>query len=215
MKTVLFHGPSGCGKDSQVDLLVQNFGFEKIATGEMFRSMYDLGDFEGKKAHDSWGRGLFVPNDLTYSLLSKWMKKYDLEKNWAFVSVVRDFGQIPLFDNLLAEYNRKLDAFVHFKLSEEAAIERMSLRWICTNCNRIYHEKYKKEKVDGYCDFCGMKLTQREDDMPEKIKSRLAEYNRTIQPILDEYKKRGILIEVDASPSIEEIQKDIITKLNL
>jgi adenylate kinase len=60
-----------------------------------------------------------------------------------------------------------------------------------------------------------MKLVQREDDRPERIKSRLEEYNRTIQPILDEYRNRGILIEIDASPSIEEIHKEIITKLNL
>ncbi|MBU1119847.1 nucleoside monophosphate kinase [Patescibacteria group bacterium] len=215
MKTILFHGPSGCGKDTQVDRLVQNYGFEKIATGEMFREMNDVGDVEGLKAHDYWGRGLFVPNELTYSMLSKWVKKYNSEKDWAFVSVVREVGQIGLFDTLLGEFDKKLDAFVHFRLSEEAAVERMSLRWVCPNCNKIYHEKYLKEKVSGYCDVCGMKLVKREDDMPEKIKSRLREYNRTIQPILDEYRNRGILIEIDASPSIEEIQREIITKLNL
>jgi len=215
MKTILFHGPSGCGKDTQVDLLVKNYGFEKIGTGEMFRAMNEIGDIDGIKAHDYWGKGLFVPNELTYSMLSKWMKKYNSEKDWAFVSVVREYGQIALFDNLLKESGRNLDAFMHFKLSEEAAIERMALRWVCPNCNQIYHEKYKKERVQGFCDACGIKLTQREDDKPERIKSRLKEYNRTIQPILDEYKSRGILIEIDASPSIEEIQKEIITKLNL
>lgn len=215
MKTILFHGPSGCGKDTQVDLLNQNYSFEKIGTGEMFRAMYDMGDLEGLKAYSYWSKGLFVPNELTYSMLSKWIKKYNLEKDWAFVSVVREYGQIILFDNILSEFNRNLDAFVHFKLSEEAAIERMSLRWVCPNCNQIYHEKYKKERIQGFCDACGMRLTQREDDQPERIKSRLEEYNRTIQPILDEYKNRGILIEIDASPSIEEIQKEIIAKLNL
>lgn len=215
MKTILFHGPSGCGKDTQVDFLVQNYGFEKIGTGEMFRTMHDMGDIEGLKAYSYWSKGLFVPNELTYSMLSKWMKKYSVEKDWAFVSVVREYGQISLFDSLLKESSRNLDAFLHFKLSEESAIERMSLRWVCPNCNQIYHEKYKKERIQGFCDACGMRLIQREDDKPERIKSRLEEYNRTIQPILDEYRNRGILIEIDASPSIEEIQKEIITKLNL
>lgn len=215
MKTILFHGPSGCGKDTQVDLLTQNYGFEKIGTGEMFRTMYDIGDVDGLKAHNYWGKGLFVPNELTYGMLSKWMKKYNSENDWAFVSVVRELGQIELFDNLLNEFNRKLDTFVHFKLSEEVAIERMSLRWICPNCNQIYHEIYKKERIQGFCDTCGMRLIQREDDQPERIKSRLKEYNRTIQPILEEYRNRGILVEIDASPSIEEIYKEIITKLNL
>lgn len=215
MKTFLFHGPSGCGKDTQVDLLVEKFGFEKIGTGEMFRDMYSNGDIEGIKAHEYWYKGIFVPNELTYAMLSKWLKDFDLTKDWAFVSVVRDIGQVPLFDNLLSEYNRNLDAFIHFKLSEEAAIERMSLRWVCPNCNKTYHEKYKQEQIKGYCDDCGMKLVQREDDQPARIKSRLEEYNRTIAPILEEYKRRNLLIEIDASPSIDVIHQEIITKLNL
>jgi adenylate kinase len=215
MKTILLHGPSGCGKDTQADLLAQNYGFEKIVTGEMFRTMYDMADIDGIKAHETWGKGLFVPDDITYRMLPRWLTRFDTSKDWIFVSVVRSQGQIALFDNLLKESNRNLDAFVHFKLSEAAAIERMALRWVCPNCNQIYHEKYKKERIQGFCDACGMKLVQREDDRPERIKSRLEEYNRTIQPILDEYRNRGILIEIDASPSIEEIHKEIITKLNL
>lgn len=215
MKTFLFHGPSGCGKDTQVDLLVEKYNFEKIGTGEMFRTMYSNGDIDGIKAHEYWYKGMFVPNELTYSMLSKWLQKFNQEKDWAFVSVVREAGQMELFDTLLKEYNRKLDAFIHFKLSEEAAIERMSLRWVCPNCDKTYHEKYKQEQIKGYCDDCGAKLIQREDDQPERIKNRLQEYNRTIAPILEEYRRRGILVEIDASPSIEEINKEIIAKLNL
>lgn len=215
MKTILFHGPSGCGKDTQVDLLVQKYGFENIGTGEMFRRLYAEGDINGIKAHEYWYKGQFVPNELTYSMLAQWVNRFDQKKDWAFVSVVRDPGQITLFDGILSEVNRKIDYFVHFRLSEEIAIERMSLRWICPNCDRTYHEKYKKEKVSGFCDNCGMKLEQREDDKPERIKSRLMEYNKTIAPILEEYRKRGILVEIDASPSIEEIHKELLAKLSL
>ncbi len=215
MKTFLFHGPSGCGKDTQVDFLVEKFTFQKIGTGEMFRKMYECGDKDGIKAHDFWAKGLFVPNELTYSMLSKWVEQFDSTKDWAFVSVVREIGQIPLFDDILAQLGRKLDVFVHFKLTEETAIERMSLRRVCQSCEATYHEKYKPEREQGVCDKCGSVLVQREDDKPEKIKSRLEEYNRTILPILSEYRRRGILLEVDASPSIEVIHQDIIAKLNL
>jgi adenylate kinase len=148
-------------------------------------------------------------------MLNRWIKRFDTTKSWAFVSVVRDVGQIPLFDDLLVKNNRTLNAFVHFLLSEEAAIERMSLRKICPNCDRTYHEKYKPEKVKGYCDKCGTKLVQREDDQPEKIKIRLNEYNQAIGPIVETYKNRGILIEIDASPSIEEIHTQLVQKLGL
>jgi adenylate kinase len=215
MKTILFHGPSGCGKDTQVELLVKNFNFENIGTGEMFRRMYSQGDLDAIKAHEFWSKGRFVPNELTYKMLKNWVKQFNQDKNWAFVSVVRDPGQIPLFEEVLKDSNKELDHYVHFTLSEEAAIERMSLRWICPNCDATYHEKYKQESVKGYCDKCGTKLVQRVDDQPERIKMRLMEYNRTIEPILKHYKDKGILIEIDASPSIEEIHKEVVEKLGL
>ena len=215
MKTILFHGPSGCGKDTQVELLVNKYNFENIGTGEMFRRTYADGKIDGIKAFEYWSKGKFVPNELTYSMLKQWVLQFDQDKNWAFVSVVRDSGQIPMFEEVLTSVNRELDAFVHFTLSEEAAIERMSLRWVCSRCDSTYHTKYKKEKVEGYCDKCGTKLSQREDDQPERIKMRLMEYNRTIEPISRYFREKNLLIEIDASPSIEEIHKVVVDKLGL
>ena len=215
MKTILFHGPSGSGKDTQVELLVDKFEIEKIGTGDMFRTMYSEGDIDAIKAYEYWRQGRFVPNDLTYKMFSKWLAKFNQEKDWVLVSVVRDIGQVPLLDELLTQYGRKLDVFLHLKLSEEMAIERRTLRWTCPRCGATYHKKYKREKVEGYCDKCGMKLSQREDDTLERTKSLYNEYQKTITPILEEYSKRGIVKEVDASPSIEEIHNEIIRQLNL
>lgn len=215
MKTILFHGPSGSGKDTQVELLVDRFEIEKIGTGDMFRTMYSEGDIDAIKAYEYWYKGKFVPNDLVYKMFPKWLAKFNKEKDWILVSVVRDIGQVPLLDELLNQYGRKLDVFLHLKLSEEMAIERRTLRWTCPRCSSTYHKKYKKEKVEGYCDKCGMKLSQREDDTLERTKSLYSEYQKTITPILQEYSNRGIVKEVDASPSIEEIHQEIIRQLNL
>lgn len=215
MKTILLHGPSGCGKDTQASLLVDKYDFENIGTGEMFREMYMAGDIDAIKAREYWNKGKFVPNDLVYKMFARWLDRFNNEKDWILVSVVREVNQIPLLDNILKERNREVDTFVHFKLSDELAIERMSLRWVCSSCGAVYHEKYKPEEVKGYCDVCGLKLEQREDDKIDKIQVRLAEYKRTIGPILEEYRKRGVLIEVDASPSIEVIHQNLIKVLNL
>ena len=215
MKTILFHGPSGSGKDTQVELLEEKFEIEKIGTGEMFRQMYSEGDIDAIKAYEYWHVGKFVPNELTYKMFSKWLTKFNQEKDWMLVSVVRDIGQVPLLDELLAQYGRKLDVYLHLKLSEEMAIERRTLRWTCPRCSATYHKKYKRETVEGYCDKCGMKLIQREDDTLERTKSLYNEYQRTIAPILIEYSNRGIVKEVDASPSIDEIHQEIIRQLNL
>ncbi len=215
MKTLLFHGPSGSGKDTQVNILVKEYGFLNIGTGDMFRTMYDEGEERAVEAHKYWSAGNWVPNELTYDMFSDWLKRFDLTKDLIFVSTVRDIGQIKLFDDALAKNNRKLDSFVHFKLSEKNAIDRLSLRTICSKCSEPYHPKWKKEKKTGICDKCGGKLIQREDDREEKIIERLEEYSRTISPILEEYRKRGILIEIDAAPSIEVVHNEIVEKLGL
>jgi adenylate kinase family enzyme len=106
MKTILFHGPSGSGKDTQVELLVDKFDIEKIGTGDMFRTMYSEGDIDAIKAYEYWRQGKFVPNDLTYKMFSKWLAKFDQEKDWILVSVVRDIVQVPLLDELLTQYGR-------------------------------------------------------------------------------------------------------------
>ncbi len=214
-KTYLFHGPSGSGKDTQVEMIQKEFQVERIATGEMFRKMYELGDPDAIEAHKQWGGGNFVQDDLTYKMFSKWMDRFDVNKTWIFLSVVRSVGQISRFDDLLAQYSRDLDGFVHFKLSREAAIERLSLRTICPNCQATFHSKYKKEKVSGICDYCGTKLVQREDDKEEKIISRLDEYNKSIEPILNTYEERGLLIEIDASRTIEEIFENVKESIEL
>jgi len=216
-RTILFHGPSGCGKDTQVELLVKKFNFENIGTGQMIRKLFEENDKDAIVATKKYtSKGLFVPNSLIYKeMFPKWLKRFDKEKNWAFVSVVREVGQISLFDNLLKTQGRELDLFIHFVLSDEVAIERMSLRKFCPNCGATYHPKFKKEKKEGKCDLCGTALIQRDDDQPEKIISRLEEYNRTIRPILKVYEDRGMLVEVDAAPSIQEIHKEIVKILHL
>ncbi len=215
MMTLLFHGPSGSGKDTQAELLVEKYNFENIGTGEMIRKMVEEGDTDALKAYEYVKIGKFVPDEIIYKMLPKWVDKYDKNKNWVFVSVVRSVGQIDLFDDLLKQKGRVLDKFIHFKLDEESAIERMSLRKYCPKCGATYHDKYKPEEKNGFCSKCGTELIRREDDKPEKIKERLLEYNRTIEPILDAYRKRGILIEIDASPSIEDIHEEVVKKLNL
>lgn len=214
--TILFHGPSGCGKDTQVEFLVKDHNYENIGTGDMIRKLYAEADEDAIKATEYTSQGKFVPNEIIYNkMFPKWLNRFDGTKNWALVSVVREVGQIPFLDQLLESKGRKLDLFVHFTLSPEAAIERMSVRKYCPNCGTTFHPKYKPEQVEDICDNCGTKLVQRDDDKPEKIKERLNEYNRTIGPILDVYRKKGILVEVDAAPSIEDIHNELIKILDL
>ncbi|MBD3329050.1 AAA family ATPase [Candidatus Dojkabacteria bacterium] len=217
MKTFMIHGPSGSGKDTQINKLVEKFPnkFERIATGDMFRTNFQQRTADGLEAHKYWGEGKWVPADLVYKMLAKWIQLFSEKEDWIFVSAVRAPSQIPLFDSLLQKYGRELDLFIHLKLSEEKAVERMSLRKICPVCGAIYHSKYKPEKKEGFCDNDDGKLFPREDDKPEIVKVRIQEYNRTIEPILAEYQSRGVLKEIDADQSIEAIHEEFIEVMDL
>jgi len=210
MHTILIHGPSGVGKDTQVDILEKHIDMQQIGTGEMLRVLARDNDPVGLEAKKYWEKGELVPSETVYNALNKWLERYDRSKTWLLVSTVRKADQIPMLDKVLATHGRELDMFINLTLSDEVAIERMSLRKYCPVCNETYHEKYKVEHTIGYCDNEGANLQRRPDDYPESITKRLADYRKNIDPILSKYSERGILKEVDGSGSIAEVSELIL-----
>lgn len=215
MKTIIFHGPSGSGKDTQIDLLQGKIDFERVGGSLIMNALKEENNPLALQADEYGKKGERYPDEIVYGMFQIWIERIDPAKTWIFTSPVRSVPQIKLFDQLLLKVDRKLDLFIHFTLSEDAAIERMALRTSCPLCKTTYHSKYKPEKNLGYCDNDGEKLLHREDDQPESIKRRLGWYNDDIKPILDEYRSRGILREIDAAPAIPEIHKEVIKVLDL
>lgn len=216
MLTVHFHGPSGSGKDTQVELLRQRYGFEQIGSGDMLRKMYASKDPDGIKAHEYTSAGKFVPDELMFKLYDKFLAQFDKSKHWALISLLRTRQQVEPLEKEIIKEGRKLDYFLHLNIDEQTAIERMTGRWICTTCGANYHEKFKPEAKKGYCDNDGTKLIKRTDDTSiEKLHSRLEAYHANIDPLLEEFAKRGNLIDIDGSGTIEEIHKEIVKRLGL
>lgn len=213
IQTAIFHGPSGSGKDTQLDLLAKKVDYKRIAASSVMEELKKEGSELALRAEEYGKRGELYPDEFVYEMFDTWVSRLDPEAKWFFVSPVRKSTQIRHFDDLMVKYSRKLELFVHFDLSDEAAIERMSLRSYCPICRATYHSKYKPEKNEGLCDNDGAKLLHREDDSPEAIKKRLSWYRDDIDPILAEYESRGLLLRVDAAPSIQEIHSTLLKKL--
>lgn len=212
-RTVLILGVSGSGKDTQMNLLAGKYGYVTIGTGDMLREEYEKRSALGLEAHKYWGKGNLVPDVLVYELFAQYIRKYDSEKPWIFSGVVRTVPQVRLFDELLLKFNRKLDLVIYFELSDEDAIERMSLRRHCPKCGREYHLKYDKPKHDELCDDDDTSLVTREDDSPDAIHSRLEFFREKVVPVIETYKKRGIVMQVDAAPSIQEIHRIVVKRI--
>lgn len=216
MTTLHFLGPSGSGKDTQVELLKDRYDFESIGSGDMLRKMFNSRDSEAIEAQKYWGAGKWVPDKLMAKMYDKWLEQFKSKDNWAFISFVRRKSQIQLLDGILQNEGRKLDYFIHLELDETTAVKRMSARWVCPVCGTNYNEETRPELTKGFCDKDNAELIKRSDDTSmQKIHNRLQEYKDNINPILEEYKKRGILINIDGSKSIEDVHSDIKNAIRL
>ena len=114
----------------------------------------------------------------------------------------------------IKEKGDKLDVAVNIEVPDAVIEERMSGRRACLKCGATYHVVYTPPKKEGICDNCGSELVQRADDKPETVKARLATYHEQTQPLIDFYKKEGILKEVDGTQSPSDVFKAVMEALS-
>lgn len=209
-----FIGPSGCGKDTQVSLLANDFEVENISTGELLRDLYDKGDTDGAEAAKYSQKGKWVPDEIIMRIVQNKLKTIDRGKVIVLNGFPRTVNQAKEYDKL-KDNELRIDKVVYFNLDNESAINRLSNRRICPKCQKIYHLLYNPSKLSGKCENCKVDLYQRKDDEAKIIIQRLKSFNKTTKPILHYYEKQSRLIKIDATPDINTIYKDIKNKLKL
>lgn len=207
MKCV-FLGPPGAGKGTLAGEVAKEYGMVHISTGDLFREAIKNGTELGLKIKAVIESGALVSDDLTIALLKERLDKND----WADNGFILDgFPRtIPQADALSSIV--KLDAVINLDISDEEVISRLSGRRICSKCGRSFHVQFMKPQKEGTCDACSSNLITREDDKEEAIKKRLENYNKQTQPLIDYYKKKNLLVDIDARPATQEILKNFIAK---
>lgn len=199
---ILLIGPQGCGKGTQASLLSKELGIPTFSMGEMLRQEYAKKTELGIKTHESLARGLMVPNEMVVDLL-----KSVLPKDFILEGFPRNMEQAKILEKIA-----KPDVAVLISISDKVTVERLSGRLQCRKCGNIHGTKALIPKVKGKCDKCGGELYVREDDKPEAIRKRLETYHNDTEPVVDYYKKKGILKEVNGEGSVDEVFK-VISKL--
>jgi adenylate kinase len=208
---LLFLGPSGSGKDTQANLLVDEFDYERISSGDLVRQISEGENEIQKIIRKSMNKG-FLADNFIFGLLQIYIYN-TINENIILSGVVRRVSQIELLDFTLFKDKKRLDKVVYFDLNDDEAIRRMSGRLRCMDCLTNFHTLYNPPKVENICDICGGKLTRREDDAPEAIQKRLDDFHKDNEEILTEYEKRGILIKLDASKGIIDIYEELKKRL--
>jgi len=203
---VVFLGPPGAGKGTQAKLLSQRLGFLHLSTGDILREAVKKQTPLGIKAKEYMDRGELVPDNLIIALIEEYLPK---EGGVILDGFPRTIAQAEALENMLSAKSKKVSKVLLFDSPDEVIIDRLSGRRVCSNCGAVYHIKYNPPKKEGVCDLCGGSLVQREDDKEEVIKNRLEVYKRQTQPLIDFYKKKGIIYRLDATKSVEELFAEV------
>jgi adenylate kinase len=158
-------------------------------------------------------KGELVPDQLLNDLVRSRLEEPDTKKGFLLDGYPRTIPQAKALDEIMEDLNRKLTAVVNIDVGTGALVKRLSGRRICRGCGASYHVAFNPPKAKDICDACGGELYQRADDTEEAIKNRLAVYKKQTQPVLDYYKKKGVLIDIDGDREIEEVKADTIKAL--
>jgi len=202
-------GPPGAGKGTQAALLVKAYGLLHISTGDMLREAVSEGGPTGGELSSYMNTGKLVPDAIVTRTVIERMAKRDAEGGVILDGYPRTRPQAESLDSSLDASGRTLDVVLYFKTQDEVAIQRLSGRRVCKDCGKNYHITNMSSKKEGVCDICGGELYQREDDKPETVKNRLTVYEENTKDLIEYYRTKGLLQEVDGGLPAGELFNNI------
>ncbi|MCX7928054.1 MAG: adenylate kinase [Candidatus Omnitrophica bacterium] len=208
---IILLGPPGAGKGTQAKQLSFELDLAHIATGDLLRFNVSEKTVLGLKAQEYMNKGLLVPDDLVIQMLKERFMQADVKKGFILDGFPRTIQQAIALDDLLKNYNWRIDFVFNLDCSEKVIIQRLSGRLVCKNCGANFHISNMPPKRKGICDLCGGQLYQRTDDNEETIRKRLAVYQQESAPLIDYYTKQGLLRQIQADRSQKEVLEAMVS----
>lgn len=208
MQLVMF-GPPGAGKGTQAKLLSEELNIPHISTGDILRENVKNGTALGKKARTYMDKGELVPDQILIDIIKDRLQRPDTRKGFILDGFPRTIPQAEALDVILEDINKRLDIVIDIDVGANELVKRLSSRRSCKNCGAPYNIQFKPPKVPDICDICGGELYHREDDKEAAIKNRINVYRKQTEPVLNYYKKKGILVDIDGEREIEEVMADV------
>jgi adenylate kinase len=214
MRIVLF-GPPGAGKGTIAGVLKNRLGAAHISTGDLLRAKLKQAGELADRLRSYMNQGELVPDEVVIELLEERLSEEDAGKGFMLDGFPRTQAQAEMLGRFLSARGRDLDGVFELQVPEAVILRRLSGRRICPKCDKIYNIYTLPSQVEGSCDLpCGGELAQREDDRPEAIKVRFEAYRKQSAPLLDYYRQRGLLFEINASEGAEKAADEILRILN-
>ncbi len=200
----VFLGPPGAGKGTIAVQAKEVYNIPHISTGDLFRLNIKNETELGKQVKAILAKGDLVPDEVTIAMVKDRLQDEDCKNGF----ILDGFPRTVFQADALAKMT-KLDAVINFVLAKDAIVKRLSGRRVCKTTGKTYHILYNPPKTEGIDDETGEALIQRDDDKEEAILNRLVVYEKSTAPLIDYYKAKGLLLDVDASPSPEKVLESL------
>jgi adenylate kinase len=198
-------GPPGAGKGTQAKMLARDLRIPHISTGDMFRDHKARGTELGKQVDAIMASGALVPDEVTNAMVKDRLGRPDVAGGFILDGYPRTTAQAEFLDRLLRSLGQGAGRALSYEVAEELLVDRLSGRRSCSKCGAVYHVTANPPKVAGACDRDGASLVLRDDDKPETVKRRLAEYEAKTEPLKRYYHERGTLSQIEGVGSPDEI----------
>jgi len=210
---VVLLGPPGVGKGTQAKILAEQTGLLHISSGDLFRDNIRNGTELGQLAKSYMDRGELVPDDLTVSMVRARVTGPDSQAGAILDGFPRTPAQAEALRKMLLELHADIDLVPLIKADSAVLVQRLSERWICRDQGHIYNQRSNPPRRPGKCDLDGSELYQREDDKADTVAHRIQVYLDQTAPLIEYYRARQKLIEIDGTQPIEDVSRSLLTVL--
>lgn len=209
MRLVLLGAP-GAGKGTQAILLAERRGYSHVSTGALLRAAIQNGTELGRRAKEYMDRGELVPDELVLAMVRELLRRPGFGEGFILDGFPRTLPQAEALDQMLAELDLRLDRVINIDVPTAELVARLAGRRVCKNCPASYHVIFNPPRVPEVCDQCGSALVQRPDDREETVLNRLSVYENQTRPLIDYYRRQGLLADVVGSGEVEAIYGRIL-----
>lgn len=210
---LLIIGPQASGKGTQAENLIEKFNLAHVEMGGLLRLVSKEDSELGNKVREVINAGKLLSDDLVVEVLNRHLQSLGRLNNILFDGFPRVLSQAEYFEKYLQEKGKSLDVVIYLTLPGEVTFERLANRRTCETCGKVFNLKTKPPQKEGTCDYCGGNLIVRSDETPEKIETRLNEFEAQTVPMVLYFKEKGLIEEIDGNRPIEEIFEDIVERL--
>ena len=213
-RRIILLGPPGSGKGTVATRLQQEFGLSHISSGHLLRREVEKGSAIGQQVRLFLEKGELVPDRTVLRFMGEWMKSAPVSDGFLLDGFPRTLSQARALDEWLATRNAPIEAVILYDCDLKLLLDRITGRWSCPKCGRVYHIYSVPPKVAGFCDDCSIALTQRADDSEAVVRKRFEIYRPHAKPLADFYEQQGKLTVVDAALSADERFAKTVAALN-